>query len=109
MDERLRTIRNVAFVLFMATAVASGQFAAEPTVQAFLGCEITDGEGTTQVSGECTNGCGNYYYEVCDPYCEWYAEYTEAAECWVENHMCEEVLDPPPAAVFSCSCLCIYE
>ena len=99
----MKTWRNLSFI------VMAGLFVFAPAkggVQALGDCQITEGWGTTQVAGECLDGCA-HYWDTCDDYCQWYAGYTDGA-CEVENHNCEEVLEPPPAAVFTCSCICIY-
>ena len=95
--------RNLSFVMLVSLLFVSQG----TNTLAFSNCGIDEGIGTTQVAGWCTSSCDGYY-DQCYWYCQWYAEYTEASACWVENHQCEEVSEPPPGAVFSCSCLCWY-
>jgi hypothetical protein len=97
----MRMIRNVAFAMMAALALVLGH---AQNVHALLGCDVTEGYGSTHVSGECSEGCAGYY-EECGDYCDWLGEETETS-CEVPFHFCEELVDPPPAAVFSCDCLC---
>lgn len=96
----MQTFRNVAFLVLVTLFTIGDSRGAS----AFSGCTITDGYNTTTITGYCENSCAEFI-GMCSSYCNYLSGYYEAS-CSVNSQNCMELVDPPPAATFSCSCIC---
>jgi hypothetical protein len=98
----MRMWRNASFVFLVGLLV----LAQPQRAGALEGCTVTESQGSLAV-GTCQTSCANYVSEACEPFCAWYeTQWSEPVYCELWDHYCSEIVDPPPAAEFSCQCMC---